>query len=131
MPGRMRMQPDDLKPINPYNTMVNVGRQPRAKRMANRHTQKKSFADKVVYVSIAAVTLFTIIALVFHYIDKVDLSDTLITAWFSFWGVEIIALATIKTSKVKHGYEKEDTKGVGTQKAGRPKQQPDDSTGNG
>ena len=52
------MQPDDLKPINPYNTMVNVGRQSRVKRRANRYTQKKSFADKVVYVSIAAVTLF-------------------------------------------------------------------------
>lgn len=125
------MQPDDPKPTNPYNTMVNIGRQSRVKRMANKRTRKKSFADRVVYVSITAVTSFTIVALIFHYFDKVDLSDTLITAWFSFWGVEIIALATIKTSKVKHRYEREDTKNVGTQKVGRPKQQPDDSTGNG
>lgn len=125
------MQPDDTKPVNPYNTMVNLGRQSGVKRRANKHITKKPFANKVVYASIAAVTSFTIVALVFHYLDKVDLSDTLITAWFSFWGAEIIALATIKTSKVKHGYEKECTKNVGTKETGRPERPNDNSTGNG
>lgn len=31
-----------------------------------------------------------------------EISSTLTTCWFSFWGVEIVALAAIKTSKVKN-----------------------------
>ena len=31
--------------------------------------------------------------------------STLTTAWFAFWGTELVALAAIKTTKVKHQKE--------------------------
>lgn len=42
-----------------------------------------------------------------QYFAGVEVSPTLTTAWFAFWTVEIVALAAIKTSKVKHGQDKE------------------------
>lgn len=41
-----------------------------------------------------------------QYFAGVEVSPTLTTAWFAFWTVEIVALAAIKTSKVKHGQDK-------------------------
>lgn len=97
---------------NPYNTMLNLEVPQKRNKRQLKHKGKRSFADFVVYISIAAVVAFTSIALIFHYIGLVEISTTLTTAWFSFWGAEIIALATIKTSKVKHGYDKEESKSV-------------------
>lgn len=33
----------------------------------------------------------------------IEISTTLTTCWFSFWGVEVVSLAAITRSKVKHG----------------------------
>lgn len=40
---------------------------------------------------------------------SVEVSPTLTTAWFAFWGAEVISLAAIKTSKVKHQKDKDDS----------------------
>lgn len=44
-----------------------------------------------------------------QYFAGVEVSPTLTTAWFAFWTVEIVALAAIKTSKVKHGQDADTT----------------------
>jgi hypothetical protein len=48
---------------------------------------------------------YAIATFALQYFAQVEISPTLTTAWFSFWGVEIVSLAAIKTSKVKHKYE--------------------------
>lgn len=42
-----------------------------------------------------------------QYFAGVEVSPTLTMSWFSFWGVELVALAAIKTSKIKHTNETE------------------------
>ena len=52
---------------------------------------------------------YTVASLALQYFTSIEVSPTLTTAWFSFWGVELINLTIIKTSKVKHGQSDEDT----------------------
>lgn len=77
------------------------------RRTVRRRKKKRNFADYIVYISIAAVTLFTIAAFVLQFKGLMEISATVTTCWFAFWTVEIVALAAIRTSKVKHNYEKE------------------------
>lgn len=67
--------------------------------------KKMKTSNKVLIISIIAVTLYTIADFALQYFTNIEVSPTLTTAWFAFWGSEIIALAAIKTSKVKHGYD--------------------------
>ena len=48
------------------------------------------------------IILYTIADFLLQYFTSIEVSPTLTTAWFSFWGVELINLAIIKTAKVKH-----------------------------
>lgn len=54
---------------------------------------------------IIAIVGYTAAAFALQYFAQVEISPTLTTAWFGFWTVEIVALAAIKTSKVKHKYD--------------------------
>ena len=49
---------------------------------------------------------YTVATFALQYFTTVEISPTLTTAWFAFWGTELVALAAIKTTKVKH--QKED-----------------------
>ena len=49
-----------------------------------------------------AIIAYTVADFVLQYFTSIEVSPTLTTCWFAFWGTEIIALAAIKTSKVKH-----------------------------
>lgn len=51
------------------------------------------------------VILYTAATFALQYFTTVEISPTLTTAWFAFWGTELVALAAIKTSKVKHGQD--------------------------
>lgn len=51
------------------------------------------------------IILYTAANFVLQYFTSIEVSPTLTTAWFSFWGVELINLTIIKTSKVKHGQD--------------------------
>lgn len=79
------------------------------KKRYRRRKQKKerSFADYIVFVSIFMVAAFTLAAFVLQFKGLMEVSPTLTTCWFAFWGAEIISLAAIRTSKVKHNYDKE------------------------
>ena len=62
---------------------------------------KKKFANLVVALAIINVNIFTI-GLFWLAFNNMYLSDTAITCFFSFWGIEVLSLASIKRSKVKY-----------------------------
>jgi hypothetical protein len=51
------------------------------------------------------IILYTAANFALQYFTTIEVSPTLTTAWFAFWGTELVALAAIKTTKVKHGKE--------------------------
>ena len=53
------------------------------------------------------IILYTIANFALQYVAQIEVSPTLTTAWFTFWGTELVALAAIKTSKVKHNKDKD------------------------
>ena len=53
------------------------------------------------------IILYTIADFALQYFTSIEVSPTLTTAWFAFWGTELVALAAIKTSKVKHKQDNE------------------------
>ena len=73
--------------------------------MANKNKKKKVSNVMLVIICIMII-LYTIADFVLQYFTQIEVSPTLTTAWFAFWGTELVALAAIKTSKVKHGESK-------------------------
>lgn len=71
-----------------------------AKYVPEKKTRKVSNIMLVIIV-IAIVGYFAA-NLWLQYRFGIEISSTLTTCWFSFWGVEIVSLAAIKHSKVKH-----------------------------
>lgn len=65
----------------------------------------KKVSNIVLIAACVAVVSYAAVAVIAHFVTGIELSPTLTTAWFSFWGVEIIALATIKNCKTKHHLE--------------------------
>ena len=63
---------------------------------------KKKVSNIMLVLIVIAIVLYTIADFVLQYFTSIEVSPTLTTCWFAFWGTEIIALAAIKTSKVKH-----------------------------
>ena len=68
--------------------------------------RKKHFSDYIIAAAIAAIVLYTLAAVVLQFCGLTEISATLTTCWFSFWTVEIVALATIKNSKTKNADSK-------------------------
>lgn len=64
---------------------------------------KKKVSNVMLVLICAMIILYTAADFALQYFVGVEVSPTLTTAWFAFWTVEIVALAAIKTSKVKHG----------------------------
>lgn len=69
------------------------------------NTNKKKVSNVMLVFIVIAIVVYTIANFLLQYFAGIEVSPTLTTAWFSFWGVEIIALASIKCSKVKHENE--------------------------
>ena len=72
--------------------------------------RRRHFADYIVFLSIFAVTMFTVAAFVLQFLGMMEISATLTTCWFAFWTVEIVALASIKNAKIKKEYDKQKRK---------------------
>jgi hypothetical protein len=70
--------------------------------------KKRHFANYIVFLSIIAVTVFTVAAFLLQFKGFMEISATLTTCWFAFWTVEIVALASIRNRKIKHDYKKEE-----------------------
>ncbi len=63
--------------------------------------KKKSYAQKLLPWIIVAIVMYTIAAFVLQFVTQVEISSTLTTAYFTFWTVEIISIASIKNVKEK------------------------------
>lgn len=67
--------------------------------------KKKTSTIMLVLICIMVI-LYAAASFVLQYFTQVEISPTLTTAWFAFWGVELVSLAAIKTSKIKHKKDK-------------------------
>ena len=63
---------------------------------------KKKVSNIMLVVVCTMIILYTIADFVLQYFTSIEVSPTLTTAWFAFWGSELIALTAIKTTKVKY-----------------------------
>ena len=54
------------------------------------------------------IIIYTAADFILQYFTNIEVSPTLTTAWFAFWGTELIALAAIKTTKVIKNQDKKD-----------------------
>lgn len=70
---------------------------------------KKKVSNIMLVLICTMIILYTAADFALQYFAQVEVSPTLTTAWFAFWTVELVALAAIKTSKVKHGQENNET----------------------
>ena len=64
---------------------------------------KKKVSNIMLVLICLMIIIYTTADFALQYFAGIEVSPTLTTAWFAFWGTEIVALAAIKTSKVKHG----------------------------
>ena len=74
--------------------------------MFRKKKREKHFSDYIVAAAVTAVGSYTAAAVILQFCGFEEISSTLTTCWFSFWTVEIVALAAIKGGKVKHGEKK-------------------------
>ena len=65
--------------------------------------KKKKVSNVMLVIIIIAIVAYTAANFALQYFAGVEVSPTLTTAWFTFWGAEIVALAGIKISKVAKG----------------------------
>jgi hypothetical protein len=65
--------------------------------------KKKKVSNIMLVVIIVAIITYTIANFWLQYVASIEVSPTSTTAWFSFWGVELLSLAGIKISKVCNG----------------------------
>lgn len=70
--------------------------------------QKKEVSKLMLFFIVIAIVTYTVADFILQYYTSIEVSPTLTTCWFAFWGTEIVALAIIKTSKVKHNQDNED-----------------------
>ena len=66
---------------------------------------KKKVSNIMLVIICAMIILYTVADFALQYFTSIEVSPTLTTAWFAFWGTELVALAAIKTTKVKHQKE--------------------------
>lgn len=69
-----------------------------------KQKKKMDTSMKIVLTSIIFTTIFTIIAIAIQIMTGQELSSTLITCVFGYWGVELGSLAMIRRKKLETGY---------------------------
>jgi Tfp pilus assembly major pilin PilA len=63
--------------------------------------KKKPYAQRLIPVVVLAIVLYTLADIALQVFKNVEISSTLTTCYFTFWGVEIVNLALIKFGKAK------------------------------
>lgn len=66
-----------------------------------KQKKPKPYAQRLIPVVILAVVLYTIADILLQVFKNTEISSTLTTCYFTFWGVEIVNLALIKFGKAK------------------------------
>ena len=67
----------------------------------------------ILILACVMVTAYAVADFLLQYYTGIEVSPALTAAWFTFWGVELINLAQIKISKVKHEKPKTDEEAKG------------------
>lgn len=62
--------------------------------------KKKKVSNIMLVTIVIAVVGYFIANFILQYRAGIEISSTLTTCWFCFWGSEIVALATIRVTKV-------------------------------
>ncbi len=62
--------------------------------------KKKRVSNIMLVVVMVAIIAYAAANFALQYFTTIEVSPTLTTCWFAFWGTEIFALAGIKVSKV-------------------------------
>lgn len=67
-------------------------------------------SNVMLVIIVTMITLYTIASFVLQLYTSVEMSSTLTTCFYAFWGTELAMLAGIKTSKIlkKHDKDEED-----------------------
>ena len=94
-----------MKKIQLENEQIELRNKLKAEKNKFKHFKisKMNTSNKVLIASILAIVSFTIACLYIQYKTEIEVSSTLITLWYSFWTVEIVALTGIKITKVIKG----------------------------
>ena len=95
----------EMKKIKQRNEKIKLRNELKAERRKLRRFKlsKIKTSNIVLASAVIAIIGYTIASLYIQYDTSVEVSSTLTTLWFSFWTVEIVALAGIKVSKVFKG----------------------------
>jgi hypothetical protein len=64
--------------------------------------QKRKVSNIMLVLICIMIIGYTVADFALQYFTSTEVSPTLTTAWFSFWGIELINLTVIKTSKVRY-----------------------------
>ncbi len=89
------------------NAIKNLFYQSKHAKEEKKEKPKKKTSNVMLVVVCLMIILYAIASFVLQFFTQVEISPTLTTAWFSFWGAEVISLAGIKISKVIKGEREE------------------------
>lgn len=64
---------------------------------------KRKVSNIMLVIIVMAILTYTVASFWLQFKTGYGVDSTMTTCWFAFWTAEIVALAAIKTSKVKHG----------------------------
>lgn len=67
-------------------------------------SKKKKVSNIMLAISVICIIAYTVASLAVQYFTGVEVSSTLTTCWFSFFGGELLVLAGIKITKVRNEY---------------------------
>lgn len=70
--------------------------------------KKRKVSNIMLTIVVIAITLYTIANFWLTYATGMSMDSTLTTCFYAFWGSELIALATLKTSKIIKGTNHEE-----------------------
>lgn len=62
--------------------------------------KEKKVSNIMLFIIVVAIVGYTVAGYILQYKTLMEISPTITTAWFAFWGTEIVALAAIKVRKV-------------------------------
>ena len=72
-------------------------------------SKRRKVSNVMLVVVVTAIVGYTVASFMLQYLTGAEISSTLTTAWFSFFGAEICALTGIKVSKVlRHSTDNDD-----------------------
>ena len=68
----------------------------------SKQKPKRKVSNIMLVLICVMIILYTAASFALQYFVQSEISPTLTTAWYAFWGTEIIAITAIKCTKVKY-----------------------------